>query len=305
MPHGAFIFPTKGECVYCGNAQAELTDEHIVPLSLGGKQVIAKASCTKCADITKRFEQDVARGLWGDARISYNAPSRRKKLRPTHVEFLDKKNVGKKLRFPYDEYPAPMVFYKMFRAGILEGKPPTVDLSVLWEFSVLTDDAKAKKFEEKYREPLRAKFRHVLVSFARLIAKIGYCHTLTLLDIGDFRPFCLPYILGEKTNSSYLVGGSFETAEPIPNIGYKLSTVGFGDENRLVLAAEVRLFANNHVPCYHVVVGDVIGKENIETVLKKIGEITYYGFSAGHFIGDKPTEMDHWMSKIWPLPFDI
>lgn len=45
-----------------------LTDEHVVPLSLGGQHILEDASCLDCADVTKRFEQDVAREMLGAAR---------------------------------------------------------------------------------------------------------------------------------------------------------------------------------------------------------------------------------------------
>src|ERR1700733_13961651 len=87
--HGPSRIPSKDKCIYCGKIEVELTDEHFLPLSLGGQHIIEKASCLECADITKKFEQDVARELWGDARISYNAPSRRKKQRPSHIKLED------------------------------------------------------------------------------------------------------------------------------------------------------------------------------------------------------------------------
>ena len=61
MSHGHTRIPTKGRCIYCGRADVRLTDEHFLPLSLGGQHVIEKASCHSCADITKKFEQLVAR----------------------------------------------------------------------------------------------------------------------------------------------------------------------------------------------------------------------------------------------------
>jgi hypothetical protein len=111
-----------------------LTDEHVVPLSLGGQHVIEKASCDECARITTSFERDVAREMWGDARISYNAPSRRKKQRKTHTILTDPDNPQRKVKVPYSEYPAAMIYYKLHRCGLLEGMPESVDLSSMWQF---------------------------------------------------------------------------------------------------------------------------------------------------------------------------
>ncbi|RUL68413.1 HNH endonuclease [Dyella choica] len=79
MTNGPTRIPSKGLCIYCGRSGLRLTDEHILPYFIGGQHVIEEASCDDCAKITTKFELDVGRELWGDARIAFNAPSRRKK----------------------------------------------------------------------------------------------------------------------------------------------------------------------------------------------------------------------------------
>ena len=101
MSHGPSKIPTKGCCIYCGKTDVKLTDEHFLPFSLGGQHVIEKASCHACADITKTFEQHVARDMWGDARNSYNAPSRRRKTRPSHITLRDPDDPIRAVRVPY------------------------------------------------------------------------------------------------------------------------------------------------------------------------------------------------------------
>jgi hypothetical protein len=275
-----------------------------VPLSLGGQHIIENGSCTECAKITTRFERDVARDMWGDARIHYDAPSRRKKKRPSHIVLHDPDDRGRKVNVPYSEYPAPIIFYTMNRAGLLEGMPEALDISSLWQFSAITDDEKAKGFEQKFGIKLTAKLRNFPVSFARLIAKIGYGQIVSCLDPADFRPICLPYILGARTNLSYIVGGRMQAAEPNAGMGYVLRTVGFGDANRLMLIAEVRLYANAHTPTYHVVVGDVIGRERVAVAWQKIGEGEVVQYSAAALSENRrPEERPPWMPQIWPLPF--
>jgi hypothetical protein len=135
MSHGHTRIASKGACIYCGKKDVPLTDEHLVPFSLGGQHILEDASCHACADLTKRFEQDVAREMWGDARTSYNAPSRRKKQRKTHIVLTDPDNPSRRVKVPYSEYPAAMIFYKMSRAGLLEGMPDSVDLSAACQFT--------------------------------------------------------------------------------------------------------------------------------------------------------------------------
>lgn len=301
MSHGPTKIKTKGVCIYCSRAFPNLSDEHVIPLSLGGQHVIQKASCLDCADITKKFEQDVARELWGDARISYDAPSRRKKQRPSHITLPGRFPSDAPLKVKYNEYPAPMIFYKMPQAGILQGLTQDDDLSPKWKLVCIADDDKIKKFETQYPGRLTAKFRHVPESFGRLIAKIGYCQVLCSLDPSDFNPICLPYILGTEKNLSYVVGGRETTAEVLPGIGYSMSSHLFGTADRAVIAAEIRLFADNCTPSYHVVVGDVLGQENVNRVKEKIAA-TYTVDMPPMFNSPRiPPDNLHWMPRVWPL----
>jgi hypothetical protein len=279
----------------------KLTDEHIVPYSLGGQHVLLDASCAACCGITKKFEQEVARGLWGDARTSYGAPSRRKKHRKSHIVVRDPKNPERGIRVPYSEYPAPMVFYKMSKAGILQGASEEADLSFMWKLVTVTDEKRLKAFEAKYPGKLTASFKHVPESFGRLIAKVGYGQVLTLLSPREFNPICLPYILGQRFNISYVVGGASEIPPPNKETGYDLRTGGFGDSQRLVLLSEVRLVANDRTPVYHVVVGDIIGRENIEHVLVRLkGQIEILPIDSPVKDGSWG---DHWRPNMWPLPY--
>lgn len=299
MSHGHTRIVSRGLCIYCGDRESVLTDEHVVPLSLGGQHILVEASCRSCADITTKFERDVARDMWGDARNSYNAPTRRKKERKSHILLSDPANPERRVKVPYAEYPAAMTFYKMGSAGLLEGMPDSVDMSRQWQLVAITDTAKAKAFEETFGIALTTKFRHVPESFARLLAKIGYCHFLCVLEPGDFRPICLPYIMGHRKNPSYVVGGALDIAEPEAT-GYKLSTLGFGNEERIMLLAEIRLFANAATPTYHAVVGDVSGAANVAAVLKKIGEISIEPIDR---LSATSSKRDHWKPRLWPLPF--
>ncbi|MGO9057259.1 MAG: HNH endonuclease [Candidatus Binataceae bacterium] len=299
MSHGPTYIEPKGSCIYCGARNVRLTDEHIVPYSLGGAHVLREASCDACADITKRFEQKVARDLWGDARTSFGAPSRRKKERPNHLFMPDPNDTTKSMKIPAREFPAGFVFYKMGRAGLLEGLPESVDISGIWQMVVIDDHKRRETFHQHNPGKLVLKFRHVPNEFGRLLAKIGYGQVLTTFDPSDFRPICVPYILGTKLNVSYVVGGSLEEQKPEPKFGYSLKTAAFGMLDRLMLVAIIRLYANTHAPAYHVVVGDVVGPENVANVTRKLGP-------DAMMLTALPSRADadeHWMPRQMPLPY--
>lgn len=78
-------FGALGQCIYCGKTEQEtaLTDEHIVPLSLGGTSILPKASCEDCARTTSWLELHLARTIFGHYRIHARVATRRPNKRPT------------------------------------------------------------------------------------------------------------------------------------------------------------------------------------------------------------------------------
>jgi len=273
MSHGPTYYESKGQCIYCGITDEILTDEHIVPLCLGGVHVLRKASCTKCAKITSNFERIVARDLWGDARISFDSPSRKKKYRPKIIFCTDSNNPELKQPVSVEEYPAGLVFYKMNPPGFLQGLGPDIDISGSWQFSVVDDDKRRTDFLKKYGKYATLKFRNVPYEFGQLLAKIGYGQILTVFHPSEFTHFALPYILGEKKNVSFIVGSSDNEVTPVANIGYylNLGTIVSATLDRMILFAKVRLYANTYSPEYTVIVGEIIGKERVADAAKKIG----------------------------------
>jgi hypothetical protein len=268
MGHGPTYYPSKGICIYCGVTGVQLKDEHVVPYSLGGKHVLREASCARCEKMTTKFERQVARDLWGDARTSFDQPTRRKRQRKTHIEMSNPNEPSRKQLIPAEEYPGGFVFYKMGQCGFVRGLPETTDLSGSWQLVMVDDEARRNSFFEKHGHHAALTFRHVPDAFGRLLAKIGYCQVLTALDPLDFRAFILPYIKGEKKNISYLVGS--KDGVPDTGNGYRLTTFTGDLADRMILMVEVRLYANTHAPTYEIVVGDVLGDKAVQRARDKL-----------------------------------
>ncbi|WP_223496791.1 HNH endonuclease [Pseudomonas sp. A-RE-26] len=302
MSHGPTYIASKGYCIYCKRSEVRLTDEHIFPYFLGGAHVIKNASCDDCARITSKFEMDVARELWGDARASYNAPTRKKKNRKKHIIQPDFYNPGQTILVPIEEFPAAMVFYQMPKAGILQGLPDSVDLSTQWTPVAIHDTDKDNKFKEKYGKFATSRFRHVPDSFARLLVKIAYGQVLFSLDPDDFRPFCLPYILEPKKNLSYIVGGRSSSPEPKEGIGYEIKTNCIKFPKRLLIIVEIQLLSNASTPSYHVFVGDVVGESEIKRAYDKIEATWAVEVDYDHCYKAVSDDAFHWMPSHWPLP---
>lgn len=76
---------SANECIYCGSIETERSKEHVIPFSLGGDFVIHQASCSKCAKLTQKFEQDVSRESYKIVRAMLNIRTRRPKEMPDTV----------------------------------------------------------------------------------------------------------------------------------------------------------------------------------------------------------------------------
>lgn len=214
----------------------------------------------------------------------------------------DRYNPGQKLRIPPEDYPAVMVFYRMPKAGILQGLHEEIDLSTQWQLSSPTDTDKIERFTAKYGQPPVMSFKNVPDSFGRLLIKIAYGQVLCSLAPDDFRPICLPYILGLKKNLSYIVGGRWSYPEMKPGLGYELRTNCIKFPGRLLIMAEIRILPNNETPAYHVLVGDVEGETEANRIFEKI-EATY-SIDVTDISLYTPIVDDafHWMPSKWPLP---
>jgi hypothetical protein len=203
-------------------------------------------------------------------------------------------NEGPGLRVPASEYPAVMVFYQMGQAGALAGLQYSVDTSTAWMLAAIIDQRRISNFRAKHGTEPTASFVHLPDSFARMLVKIAYGQVLTSLDLGDFRPYCLPFIMGSLSNLSHIVGSCKGAIEP--GLGYRLRTYAFGREDRMFLVAEVHLLANNDTPVYHVLVGDVAGQAKVERIRAKLSgtDVTILG-------PENPSQViPPWAPTTWP-----
>lgn len=258
-----YTFPGFNKCIYCGSTH-DLTDEHIIPLSLGGKHVLSKASCLSCAKQTSRLERRIAKDLWGEARAAYNAPSRRKRKAKKYLD-MD----GLKVRT--EDFPGMFVFYEMPIPGILAGMDEDVDTTNLWRLRAHGNMHRANEMYKKFPGRVKLKFTHLPKQFGQLLIKIGYCQTLTTISPDDLSQSYTSYIFNENANVSFLVGCTSSPPDIPKNVGSFLGNYMVGDLNKSLIVAQVQIFSELASPVYDVVVGTVEGRENIKSLLPKIG----------------------------------
>jgi hypothetical protein len=162
-------------CIYCGRINVELTDEHIIPLALGGTLVLEKASCKECAKIASNVEQQCLRRMFAPLRSRAGFPSRRpkeqKRREPLFVVTLDDRVEQKSITLL--EHPAGLCLMRVEPPRLLVGLPPLRNefKGDLW-WTYLTDDT-LQKIRQYGGKGLRiASFNPAF--FARMIAKIAH-----------------------------------------------------------------------------------------------------------------------------------
>lgn len=271
------VFPPVNRCIYCGASNVELTDEHIIPFSLGGIMELPKSSCKPCAKITHEFEYTCARQIFGKFRIRHNIKTRRKKERPTHLTALATIGRGtseqsiKEVTLSASEYPTELFLYKFKTANVLLGIPPSVN-TLEWEPIGIGSHDEMTAFEKKHGGEFTVRTKMVPIAFGRMLAKIGHSFAVAYLGLDSFQPMTLDVILGRTDNISHVVGGSWEIEPPVPDAGHLVS-LEYRIEpyiKRSLILVNIRLFASISTPSYHVVVGRIQEAQHVKTAFEQM-----------------------------------
>ncbi len=263
--------PSFGECIYCGalGSDVELTDEHIIPLSLGGRAVIRGGSCKSCAKETSRLENEIAHKVLWEFRAHVNSPTRRKKARPKELAFTYSIGGGAKQEktVPIADHPFFVPMPVWGRPGLLDGRPPTGQF----------EHYKAHVFyyvPPNIRQTMSLgdgilgeiplpEFRINHDLYARGIAKIAYCDAIARFGLKKFRRLVMPnLILGRYPHIPYFVGCRLDDPPPpTPRDVLHEITVGpVALDGIKLLVSSIRLYSNSGVeehgpPVYEVVIG--------------------------------------------------
>ncbi len=272
-------YPSFGECIYCGShaSETELTDEHIIPFSLGGNAVIVEGSCRVCAAETSKIENEIGRQLFWDFRTHTKSQTRRAKERPKDLPFAFAISGGpiQTKSVPIEDHPyfTPMPVWGM--PGILTGDQPTSEFQhhkahvFYWlppHIKTVLGLADGVPAEIPFPE-----FRIDHQKVARAIAKIAYCQTVVKYGLHGFRRLVLPdLILGRYPNIPHFVG--CEIGDPPPpdarGVQHKLQITHVSKGDLRLSVVTVRLFANSGVPehgppIYEVVAGALPSSDNM------------------------------------------
>lgn len=112
-----------GYCIYCGSTR-QLSDEHIIPLGLGGRLVLPQSTCSSCSAKTSKSERTCLRTMYGPLRLLYGLPSRRKNSRPETLQLKIKRTEGSEWEYVpvvQERYPFLITFPYFEAPGALTG----------------------------------------------------------------------------------------------------------------------------------------------------------------------------------------
>ena len=244
-----------GRCIYCGASDVPLSDEHAIPYGLNGGLVLKRASCERHAAITSRIELRTLRGVLGRARARLRLKSRRKQ-----------RNVCTTVRFDHGFGWCDAQFDAAEFAGINSlpvFAPPSF-------FENRTSHAMQVIGLDHLRlgspvPPIRGLVTSTTLryqyevdidvwSFARMVAKIGYCCAVATFGYDRFvERFVLPSILTDSDEVNTWVGSD----APRPWQSQRLHEVSVAERDDGLVLASVWLLAPFMGQPYSVVVGRV------------------------------------------------
>jgi hypothetical protein len=237
-----------------------------MPFSLGGNAELLEASCRTCEGTTSYLDGYLARSIYYHHRVHTGTQSRTGYPELLRAE-IEQKEGSKTLFLPTADHPFFLNMPVWGYPGVLRGLQPTPDFAdarahVYWSIP----DSMRETLGLRHGEAAMVKdtSRPInLSTFARAIAKIGYCHAVAHYGLKGFRRLVLPdLILGKYPCIPYFVGGDMDLPPPRAPTG-KMHEFECIDINyyalRLIVVA-FRIFAHsgtkqNGMPIYRVVVG--------------------------------------------------
>lgn len=246
-----------GYCIYCGQQEGLLSDEHVVPYSLGGTSVLRNASCRSCADITSRFELAIARRQLGAFRVRGDLPTRRRKERPKvlSLELVNKDGSKRIIDVDPDKHPGTLLLPDLPEPRLLE---PTLGAPRRpFRYFFAFPDSDVLELPEKHNAVAMHIGSFEIGSFYLLLAKVA--HAGAFIYPGNWlrlwKPLLPQLILRRREDYDHLIGGTgdpeFDVSDGTFPTFYRTVAV----EDEMYLVAFFNLFGQNDTPVYQVVVG--------------------------------------------------
>jgi HNH endonuclease len=208
-------FEPADKCIYCGSDGGgfPLSDEHIIPYSLGGTFVYPRASCRECAKKTCSIEGYIGRQLFQEFRLSNKLQSRRKKEQPSVLPvYLNYKDRTDRIEMAINKHPATIAMVQYPMPTILNGGPP----SDHWAWTKLLSWTVRSNIPQDIPgvKSIKLKLQVNHAHYAAFLAKIGHGFATAHHGVSGFRPFLPDLILGRTIFGAHLIGSEWLLPPP-------------------------------------------------------------------------------------------
>jgi hypothetical protein len=252
-----------GRCIYCGRTDGILQKEHIIPLAIGGVDILRRASCPTCA---KAINTGYEGRLWGDqflaTRTVLKLPTQHPAKRRTSFRTKVRRNgIWREEDVPAELYPAVMAWPLLPVPAVISGIVATSfhfrQVKHIGINAALNDPEIRAKLRANGIEAIDSTFKLEPYLLARELLKIGYGYAVKVLGIDAIEPLALGCILNEDEALPRWVGGPVEGMGAASAGGPHSVVIHVRDGDQLVFAA-IRLFTGllpDRVPEYWAVVG--------------------------------------------------
>lgn len=256
-------FESVESCVYCGSLE-ELTDEHVIPLGLGGKIILPNSSCSECSTITSVFELTCLRKMYGPLRQLYSLPSRRKKLQPKKIPLKVKFTPTDEWQYipiEQSEYPFLITFPYFKMPELISNAMPSGRKGAKTDRLWIRGASAYENFKghlQRVTEQLKVhsimpESTAYMEEFCQLLAKIGHSYAIGKLGNNKFKYLLTNIILNREFSKCPDVIGSLENDEK-PSA--ELHEISLKIIEKFVVV-RIRLLAKLGTPTYFVVAGIV------------------------------------------------
>ena len=258
----ARTYSPVGHCIYCGSME-KLSDEHIVPLGLGGRLVLPKASCPECNERTSRLERTCLRTMYGPLRMMYGLPTRRKSSRPDSLQLKVKRTETSEWEYiavPQERYPFLITFPYFEAPGALTALSESVAAGPVAQRFWIRGASPQYNFSELCQSlteelgiySLMPESKADVSAFCSLLAKIALAYTVAENRVVAHGTKLANIALGADMQHCRHYIGSLRQDEPATDLLHELS---IGDHTReSSILVRLRLLAKLGTPTYFVVV---------------------------------------------------
>jgi hypothetical protein len=234
-----------GRCIYCADGVGE-GDEHIIPYSLNGTQILPRASCHDCERITSYIDGFAAREVFYQVRSSDGMQTRTglPDEFPVILNFSDGRQ--ERVMVPADIHPATLVLPRFEPPGLLSGRKPDGNFRFQRTAWMRESDA----FDE-FKRSRGAISAEVDVSIkpqqlSRVLAKIAHSFAVAQLGLGGFTPLLLD-LIHKRAVENAPVGSDPTRPPPAVGVMHELSIVS----HETFVVVRIRLFASSSINGNH------------------------------------------------------